>query len=323
MLRDPEAVLLRDGRIAYAFNEDVPVVDSTNVMTAIWDPRTSPINGTVAGDTITSRIEGATVNGLGGHDVLHGMGGADILDGGTGADTMTGRGGNDTYRVDNAGDKIVEANGEGFDIVLASASYTLAAGVSANILRTTSSLTTTDIDLTGNALVQALIGNAGKNKLDGGAGVDSMTGYGGNDTYVVDHAGDVVNEIADGGTDVINTTVSFTLGDNVENAIATGSAAINLTANKLKNSLVGNAGVNTLIGGLDKDQLSGAGADDILVGGAGADTLIGGAGIDTFDFNSMVEIGNGAGTRDVITDFLPGTDRMDLAIHRRQRRRRR
>ena len=196
------------------------------------------------------------------------MGGADILDGGTGADTMTGRGGNDIYLVDNAGDKIVEAANEGVDIVYATTSYTLAAGVSVNILRAPNASDTTVIDLTGNALVQTLAGNAAKNKLDGGAGVDAMSGFAGNDTYVVDHASDTVNEIADGGTDVVLTTVSFTLGDNVENAIATGSAAINLTANKYKNSLVGNSAINTLIGGLSIDQLSGAGGDDIIVGGA-------------------------------------------------------
>ncbi len=304
---NPEAALLRDGRIAYASNE------ASDVTTSIWDPRTSPINGTVGGDTITSRINGATVNGLGGNDVLHGMGGADMLDGGTGADTMTGRGGNDIYLVDNAGDKIVEAANEGVDIVYATTSYTLAAGVSVNILRAPNASDTTVIDLTGNALVQTLAGNAAKNKLDGGAGVDAMSGFAGNDTYVVDHASDTVNEIADGGTDVVLTTVSFTLGDNVENAIATGSAAINLTANKYKNSLVGNSAINTLIGGLSIDQLSGAGGDDIIVGGAHADTLIGGVGKDKFDFNGIVEIGNGAGARDVVTDFLPGTDRMDLS----------
>ena len=37
--------------------------------------------------------------------------GADLLDGFTGADLMIGDGGNDTYRVDNAGDAVIENAG--------------------------------------------------------------------------------------------------------------------------------------------------------------------------------------------------------------------
>ena len=43
-----------------------------------------------------------------------------------------------------------------------------------------------------------------------------------------------------------------------------------------------------------------------LEGSAGADTLTGGAGADTFVYGSLREAG------DTITDFTPGTDRIDL-----------
>ena len=75
----------------------------------MFDPRTSPINGTSDADVLTSRKDGATVNGLGGDDTLLGQGANDRLDGGTGADEMRGRGGDDTYVVDNAGDTVIES----------------------------------------------------------------------------------------------------------------------------------------------------------------------------------------------------------------------
>ena len=61
-----------------------------------------------------------------------------------------------------------------------------------------------------------LNGNAGNDMLDGGTAADDMTGGAGDDTYFVDDAGDVVIESGAGGADLVFTSVSYSLSDDVE-----------------------------------------------------------------------------------------------------------
>ena len=82
---------------------------------------------------------------------------------------------------------------------------------------------------------------------------------------------------------------------NVENLILTGAGAVNGTGNMLANVIVGNTGANLLTGGL------------------GADTFTGSAGADIFALTAVADSGVGAGARDVITDFLSGTDKISFA----------
>jgi Ca2+-binding RTX toxin-like protein len=76
-------------------------------------------------------------------------------------------------------------------------------------------------------------------------------------------------------------------------------------------TLFGGSGNDVLSGGRGNDVLSGGIADDVLLGDAGADRMTGGSGFDRFDYNSQSDSGTG-GFRDVITDFVEGTDIIDL-----------
>ncbi|PWR18205.1 pectinesterase family protein, partial [Zavarzinia aquatilis] len=70
-------------------------------------------------------------------DTLAGLGGDDLIDGRGGADTMSGGVGDDSYVVDDAGDTVIEAAGEGNDTVSTSVTYTLAAGQEIETLQAT------------------------------------------------------------------------------------------------------------------------------------------------------------------------------------------
>ncbi|MGG7673386.1 M10 family metallopeptidase C-terminal domain-containing protein [Pseudomonas sp. WC2] len=236
-------------------------------------------------------------------NVLTGNSGNNTLNGLEGADTLDGGAGNDTYIVDNVGDIIIE-NGTSLteiDSVQSSISYTLGANLENLTLRFADNL-----NATGNERNNVITGNAGNNILDGGAGADTLTGGLGNDTYIIDNVRDVIVETSTLKTeiDTVRSSISYTLGANLENLELTGSANLNATGNALNNVLIGNSGNNALNGGV---------GNDTLIGGQGADMLTGGAGADTFVFNDISEVGKGA-LRDVIYDFssLQG-DKIDLS----------
>ncbi|NDD11129.1 MAG: hypothetical protein EB072_00440 [Betaproteobacteria bacterium] len=125
--------------------------------------------------------------------------------------------------------------------------------------------------------------------IDGGAGNDTLIGGSSNTVYVVDSAGDVVIESPNGGLDEVQSSVSYTLGANLENLSLSGDVGIDATGNALANLLIGNSASNYMRGLGDADRLSGGGGNDTLRGGVGNDTLDGGAGLNTAVFEGSPE----------------------------------
>jgi Ca2+-binding RTX toxin-like protein len=227
------------------------------------------INGT--GNTLDNVLTGnSAVN------TLTGGAGNDTLDGGAGNDSLVGGTGNDVYVVDSASDSVTEAASAGTDLILSAVTWTLGSNV--ENLRLTG---TSAINGTGNTLANVITGNGGTNTLSGGTGADTLIGGAGDDSYVVDNAGDVVTELAGEGVDGVSSTVTWTLGANVEKLTLSGTSSINGTGNALNNVLTGNSGNNTLTGGAGNDTID---------GGTGSDTMLGGAGNDTFVVNVSTDV---------------------------------
>ena len=263
------------------------------------------------------------IEGNGGRNALYGGAGNDTLLGIDGGDFLDGGAGNDSYVVSSY-DTIVEDVNAGIDSVYAYSSWTLGENVENLTLLSFSG--NNPIDGTGNELDNTITGNDSNNYLFGGegndwligadgddtlegsAGADTLIGGAGNDIYSYVNTDDVIIESDGlaGGIDTVESLVSLTLGDSLENLVLLGFAPldnpINGIGNELDNTITGNDSNNILSGKQGNDTLLGGGGDDRIVGGIGEDILTGGEGADRF-----YRWRSGTGV-DTITDFQVGED---------------
>ena len=304
--------------------------------------------GTEFADVLNGSARDDVLVGLGGDDLLIGKAGNDILIGGAGADTLEGGSGNDIYLLetiaDYAGDVISDTAGTDEIRIAQTTSGTLqlSAGITGveriavgtgngvNAITTGTAAINIDASLAGVAGTTGfqINGNNGVNIITGGLGIDTLSGGTGNDIYMINSVATYTNGVtADriidtgGGADQIRFAGSgaLTLSANtsgidrivigtglLELADVTGTTVASINAGAVTGAyqLRGNAAVNTLVGGS---------GDNTIIGGRGGDNLTGGAGRDTFSYLNIDNSFGRGSTRDIITDFVRGTDRIDLA----------
>ena len=191
------------------------------------------------------------------------------------------------------------------------------------------------VPINGTAGSDNLKGTAGFDTLDGKAGDDKLTGGTGLDTFLVTSGHDTIldfNALTKGatGSEILQvsagavaeatlkaawTATSDSFNDGTANLITKGMAVDltgithgqgwNVTNAGAATTIKGSQFNDVLTGGSGNDILLGGAGNDVLAGGKGADTLTGGSGADSFRLSGDTK-------SDHITDFLSGTDRIEL-----------
>jgi VCBS repeat-containing protein len=202
--------------------------------------------------TVTLTVSGAGVSST---SSSVGLGGSSSSTGAP-APTVIGGHGNDVYVVTNSAETIVVAAGTPNETVVASVSYALPANIQNLVLKGSG--------LTGaaNAMNDTLTSTGGANTLVGGAG---------NDTFYVNNTGDKVVVAAVHGNDLIVSSVSYALPNNVRSIQLTGTgltAHANASGGDFLSSV---GGGNTLVGSAKgNDTFTVAHSTDVVVVAAGA-----------------------------------------------------
>lgn len=260
------------------------------------------VHGSDGVDYVTARLGDDVVYGNGGNDLLVGHGGADYLDGGEGNDIFLiggfGSGVQGTTSKADDGQKEWIATGAKHDVIVGGDgidTLRITTGIGANT-KANGTIVLNNDNFKSMEVVQ-VGGTVGRLNVENTA-LQLL-----NDHYYFNANGTVAN-------------LSNTLGNNggtINNVVVDASG---LTTNGL--TFEGNGNNQTFIGTSKADRFIGNGGNDTLTGGGGADTFVfgkvwtqvvtGAADTEQTYVNTAFNLTG----KDTITDFLRGTDKLEL-----------
>ncbi|WP_420337735.1 DUF4114 domain-containing protein [Roseibium sp.] len=278
------------------------------------------LNGNNGNDALYGEAGNDEMIGGTGDDMLDGGNGDDSLIGGSGVDNLSGGYGNDELKG-GAGDDTLDGGNDDDVLVGGSGADTMIGGYGNDDLKGGADNDTMDGGhgddsliggsgddiMTGGAGADVLKGGSGNDELSGGSHNDELYGGHGDDTFY----GDAGNDMMHGGRG--NDTVDYSAFDvdlsiSLHNKKAHG-LEIGTDTIKFIDNIVSGGGDDILKGSRDANVIEAGAGDDTIRSLQGADTLTGGEGSDTFVYRSY----DLSGGTDTITDFLIGTDKIDLS----------
>jgi autotransporter-associated beta strand protein len=236
-----------------------------------------------------------TLNGNADNNSLTGSNARDIINGLDGNDTLNGFGGIDTIN-----------GGNGDDVIQVSTSGSFLDG-GANV---------DTLQILSNAITLASVSGFENIVMGGGSSSLTLTGAqfaGGFDLFsTLSGTGTITVNLDPANTAMNARGMALQLGSSI-NFIVNGSSAADSIKLALgaSGSVGGGTGTDVIVGSNLVDDINGGSDIDKIRGGGGADVLAGGSGADVFKYRNASDSGLGAAA-DIITDFVSGTDRINL-----------